>query len=74
MRAGYGCVRVLIAIVIIALSPLSVGPSAQTYQGGLRGLVKDAQGVIPGVEVATVFFVPPPIRDVHFCQRIASMS
>jgi hypothetical protein len=30
----------------------TVSPSsAQTYQGGLRGLVRDTQGVIPGVEV-----------------------
>jgi hypothetical protein len=52
MRAGYGCVPILIALVVIALSPLSGSVSAQSYQGGLRGLIKDAQGVIPGVEVA----------------------
>jgi hypothetical protein len=28
--------------------------SAQTYQGTMRGLVRDAQGVIPGVEVAII--------------------
>jgi len=28
--------------------------SAQTYQGGMRGLVKDAQGVIPGVEITLI--------------------
>ena len=54
MRAGYRCVRILIALVVIVLVPLSVNLSAQTYQGGLRGLVKDAQGVIPGVEVTLV--------------------
>lgn len=50
MRAGYGCVRILIALVV-ALVPPAVTLSAQSYQGALRGLVKDAQGVIPGVEV-----------------------
>ena len=30
------------------------GLHAQTYQGGLRGLVKDEQGVIPAVEVTLV--------------------
>ena len=28
--------------------------TAQTYQGGVRGLVMDAQGVIPGVEITLI--------------------
>lgn len=67
MRAGYGCVRRSIALasparigrlicgvvaLVIALAPQAVSLSAQSYQGGLRGVIKDAQGVIPGVEVA----------------------
>ena len=30
---------------------VAVGASAQSFQGGVRGVVKDAQGVIPGVTV-----------------------
>src|SRR5690606_37689919 len=37
--------------LVVALVPPAVTLSAQSYQGALRGLVKDAQGVIPGVEV-----------------------
>lgn len=55
---------VLALAIVFAVAHLSPGPSrpnslfssllAQTYQGGLRGLVKDAQGVIPGVDVTLV--------------------
>jgi trimeric autotransporter adhesin len=40
---------VLVVFVIGLAAP--VGASAQSSQGGLRGVVKDAQGVIPGVTV-----------------------
>jgi trimeric autotransporter adhesin len=33
---------------------LSTNLSGQTFQGGLRGAVRDANGVIPGVEVQLV--------------------
>src|SRR5256885_15268454 len=39
----WGCVGVL-----------SIGLSAQSFQGGLRGVVKDPQGVIPGATVTLV--------------------
>jgi hypothetical protein len=42
------------AVIAIALVVANEIASAQTYQGGIRGLVKDAQGVIPGVEVTLV--------------------
>ena len=46
-------VRVLIVCLLIAVTA-SGGVSAQTYQGTLRGAVRDAQGVIPGAEVVLV--------------------
>ena len=33
------------------LTTLPPNANAQSFQGGLRGTVKDAQGVIPGVTV-----------------------
>ena len=43
-------------IVICALLAVTcvAGAGAQTYQGALRGAVRDAQGVIPGAEVTLV--------------------
>jgi hypothetical protein len=38
--------------LLIGLTPASAG--AQSFQGGMRGSVKDAQGVIPGVTVTLV--------------------
>src|SRR4051794_25936642 len=42
-------VRVLVAIIAITLATASV--SAQQFTGGVRGAVRDANGVIPGVAV-----------------------
>jgi hypothetical protein len=39
------------ALVCALLHGTAVNAHAQTFQGGLRGAVKDAQGVIPGVTV-----------------------
>ena len=39
--------------VLFALA-CAAGANAQTYQGALRGAVRDAQGVIPGAEVTLV--------------------
>ena len=46
----------VVALVVITASLLATSGrlSAQTYQGGLRGLIKDVQGVIPGVDVTLV--------------------
>lgn len=47
--------RRLLAIFLCGLGALSIPAglaSAQSFQGGLRGAVKDAQGVIPGVTVS----------------------
>jgi hypothetical protein len=41
---------VWLASSLLVLS-VAVGVSAQSFQGGVRGVVKDAQGVIPGVTV-----------------------
>lgn len=38
----------------LALVATAAGAAAQTFQGGLRGAVKDAQGVIPGATVTLV--------------------
>ena len=43
-------VRAVICSVMLVLAGLA-GAEAQTYQGGLRGQVRDSQGVIPGAEV-----------------------
>ena len=45
------CVAVLLAIAIAGGSPTAW---AQSYQGALRGSVRDQQGVIPGVEITLV--------------------
>jgi hypothetical protein len=39
---------------VIGLMVASGLAKAQTYQGAMRGVVKDAQGVVPGVEVTLV--------------------
>ena len=49
VRAG---VTALFAAVLLA--SLTTPASAQSYQGAIRGLVRDAQGVIPGAEVVIV--------------------
>jgi trimeric autotransporter adhesin len=41
----------------------TVGAGAQTFQGGLRGVVSDAQGVIPGVAVTLVNEATGVTRD-----------
>jgi len=46
------CVRGL--AIAIALALAAGVASAQTYQGGIRGVVKDAPGRVPGVEVTLV--------------------
>jgi len=42
---------VSVACGVLAAVTLSTGAHAQSFQGGLRGTVKDAQGVIPGATV-----------------------
>jgi hypothetical protein len=39
-----------VVVMVLLLAP-AADVNAQTFQGGLRGAVKDAQGVIPGVTV-----------------------
>ncbi len=41
----------VVLLVVIGLVTGDAHASAQTFQGGLRGAVKDAQGVIPGATV-----------------------
>ena len=41
-------------VVAGLLLGMAAGAGAQTFQGGLRGAVKDAQGVIPGATVTLV--------------------
>jgi hypothetical protein len=45
-RVG-ACAAVLIAAFVLAVA--AVPAEAQTYQGAVRGSVKDSQGIIPGV-------------------------
>jgi hypothetical protein len=46
--------RALCAICAAAFLSLPIGAFAQSSQGGLRGTVKDTQGVIPGVAVTLI--------------------
>jgi hypothetical protein len=52
MKRSNGPVAVLLGVVY--LLACVAGVSAQTYQGALRGTIKDAQGVIPGAEVKII--------------------
>src|SRR5439155_18631193 len=45
--------RSIVAVVVVCLAA-SEHAAAQSFQGGLRGAVHDAQGVIPGVTVTLV--------------------
>jgi hypothetical protein len=54
MKTGSSARSRCAAAVAVALIIASGIVSAQTYQGGMRGLVKDAQGVIPGVEITLI--------------------
>ena len=44
--------RLVVPVVVVCLAAATA--AAQSFQGGLRGTVKDAQGVIPGVTVTLV--------------------
>src|ERR1041385_2985136 len=48
--------RVSASSLVVALWVLAcaAGANAQTYQGALRGAVRDPQGVIPGAEVTLI--------------------
>ncbi|MCC7243653.1 MAG: carboxypeptidase regulatory-like domain-containing protein, partial [Acidobacteria bacterium] len=42
----------VLAVVACALAAMPTLSTAQTFLGGVRGSVKDAQGIIPGVTVS----------------------
>src|SRR5689334_1728101 len=44
--------RLIVVVLVVSLAAASA--AAQSFQGGLRGTVKDAQGVIPGATVSLV--------------------
>ena len=46
-----GMTAILATVLLSVFAEMAI---AQTYQGAVRGLVRDAQGVIPGVEVVLV--------------------
>lgn len=46
--------RMLIALVAMVLLVVTGGAGAQTFQGSLRGTVRDIQGVVPGVSVTAL--------------------
>ena len=54
----------VIAIASVVAVLASVLVSAQTYQAGMRGVVKDAQGVVPGVEVTLINEATNAVRAV----------
>src|SRR3954468_8432175 len=43
-----------VGLLCVCVAALSAGVGAQSFQGGLRGVVKDPQGVIPGATVTLV--------------------
>jgi hypothetical protein len=43
-----------IGLLCMCVAYLSASAAAQSFQGGLRGVVKDPQGVIPGATVTLV--------------------
>src|ERR1043166_5412167 len=49
LRAWAAC-----GLLGVCVGLLSAGLGAQSFQGGLRGVVKDPQGVIPGATVTLV--------------------
>ena len=53
MRSLLSSVAYALASAIVVCS-IPASAAAQSYQGGMRGSVKDAQGVIPGVTVTLV--------------------
>ena len=59
-----GSVRARCAAAVIALTVACGIASAQTYQGGIRGVVKDTVGVVPGVEVTLVNEDTNAVRSV----------
>ena len=48
-RFAAGCLTLALAVM-----STTVDASGQTYQGGLRGAVRDANGVVPGADVALI--------------------
>lgn len=51
VRSARAVVRFAAGVALGILVAWSSPARAQTYQGGLRGIVRDAQGIIPGAEV-----------------------
>src|SRR5262244_1889918 len=52
MRLSRSSAACALLCTLLLVLPVYLG--AQSFQGGLRGVVKDAQGVIPGVTVSLV--------------------
>src|SRR6187431_1523291 len=63
-RMRTACRTVRGVVVAIALLLGSGVASAQTYQGGMRGVVKDGQGIVPGVEVTLTNEATNAVRAV----------
>ena len=53
MKRSDVSVKSILAVVLCVLTFVAAA-SAQTYQGALRGAVRDTQGVIPGAEVTLI--------------------
>ena len=65
LRTFAACALGLALVVVVASTDLN----AQSFQGGLRGMVKDPQGVIPGV---TITLINESYAEVG--QRVAAAS
>ena len=64
MRTGSSARSRWVAVAIALIVVAGGVARGQTYQGGMRGVVKDAQGVIPGVEVTLVNEATNAVRAV----------
>jgi len=61
-------------LAVLLFSPFPAHVHAQSSQGGMRGVVKDAQGVIPGVTVTMVNEANGVSRDTARKARRAVLS
>ena len=67
--------HVVTGLAFVVSLVAAASANAQTFQGGLRGAVKDAQGVIPGATVTLVNEATTASRDTvtnesgNFTQR-----
>src|SRR4051794_12824905 len=58
--------RVSVAVLVCLLVAITTGGTpayAQSFQGGVRGTLRDAQGVIPGVTILLINAATQAVRE-----------